>query len=150
MTVAVFIDTNIPVYAVGREHRYRASCLRILGTVAENRHAFVTNSEVMQEIIHYYINSRRWAEGQMVLNRFTESMHDRIEPVYANDVLLAAEMVDLYQDMDARDLIHVAVMRRLGISRIITADKDFDRIDDIQRLDPLELDQWENSMLDVK
>ena len=37
-----------------------------------------------------------------------------------------------------RDLIHVAVMNRMGISDIISADKDFDEVEGIRRHDPLE------------
>ena len=75
-------------------------------------------------------------------------MRGRIEPVYAEDVLLAGALVDQYLELGSRDLIHVAVMRRLGLTRIISADTHFDRVDGIERLDPVRLDEWEHSILD--
>lgn len=146
--LAHFIDVNIPIYAVGRAHPYREFAWRILDLANERPREFVTDSEALQEIIHYYIAGRRWIEGRATLEQFAETMQGRIEPVYSEDVLLAAEMVDRYSGIDSRDLVHTAVMRRLGITSIISADTGFDRIDGIQRLDPLDLDQWENSMLD--
>ena len=144
--MALFIDTNIPIYAVGREHRYRQPCLRILNMVTADRSAFFTDSEALQEIIYYYVAARRWPEGRVALNRFAQTMQGRIEPVYADDVILAGQMVERYPGIDARDLIHTAVMQRLGITHIISADTDFDRIDGIQRLDPVRLDEWESSI----
>ena len=145
-TLALFIDTNIPIYAIGREHRYKQPAGRILDLVAGNRGAFVTDSEVLQEIIHYYIARRRWEQGHVTLRQFAENMHSRIEPVYAEDVVLAGQMVNRYPGVDSQDLVHTAVMRRLGVTRIISADTDFDRIDGVERLDPAHLDEWEQSL----
>jgi predicted nucleic acid-binding protein len=41
-------------------------------------------------------------------------------------------------------LIHLAVMQRLGAERIITADTGFDRISEIERLDPEGIAEWRN------
>ena len=106
----------------------------------------MTDSEVLQEIIHYYTVGRRWPQGRIVLVQFAETMQGRIEPVYAEDTILAGELVDRYPGIEARDLVHTAVMRRLGITSIISADTGFDRIDGIERLDPARLDEWEHSI----
>lgn len=42
-------------------------------------------------------------------------------------------------DLSARDAVHVATMRNDGIESMISADKDFDRVDGIRRLDPTEV-----------
>lgn len=144
--MALFIDTNIPIYAIGREHRYKDPAGRILDLITENPQPFVTDSEVLQEIIHFYAAARRWPEGRFTLGRFSEAMQGRIEPVHAEDVLLAGQMVDRYPDADARDLVHVAVMRRLGIARVISTDSDYDRIEGVERLDPAHIDEWESSL----
>ena len=148
VTLVHFIDVNIPIYAVGPEDRHKQQSLRILSMALNNRSAFVTDSEALQEIIHYYVAARRWPEGRAALNQFVETMQGRIEPVYAEDVILAGQMIDRYPGASSRDLIHTAVMRRLSITRVISADTDFDSIDGIERLDPALLDQWEHSILD--
>ena len=74
-------------------------------------------------------------------------MYDRIEPFSVEDVQVAAALADQYPGLSARDLLHAAVMRRLGVERIISADRDFDRLPGIIRLDPSAVDEWENSVL---
>ena len=140
MSRVVFIDANVPIYAAGREHRYREPCGRVLLLVAEHPQWFVTDAEVLQELVHRYVSSGRWALGREVLENFAELMHERIEPVYADDILRAGRLADELPGVSARDLVHLAVMRRLNVSRIVTADTDFDRLPEVERLDPAVVD----------
>ena len=52
---ATFIDSNVPIYAAGREHLCREPCIRVLAAVNDNPQAFVTDAEVFQEILHHYL-----------------------------------------------------------------------------------------------
>ena len=142
-----FIDTNIPIYASGREHFYKEPCTRILTIASESPSAFVTSVEVFQELVHRYHASRRWELGRQVVRSFAEIMQGRIEPVYADDILLAARLADLHPQVSARDLVHAAVMQRLGVERIISADTDFDRLPGITRLDPADVGEWGNALM---
>ena len=147
MSRAAFIDANVPIYASGREHPYKEPCARILMIAAEHPLSFVTNAEVLQELVHYYLASGRWALGRNVLHTFAEVMHDRIEPVYVEDIQFAARLADIHPRISTRDLVHAAVMRRLGIDRVISADTDFDRLAEVTRLDPFDVDEWGDSVL---
>ena len=142
-----FIDTNIPIYASGREHLYKEPCVRIMRIAAESPLAFVTSVEVLQELVHHYQASRRWELGRQVVRSFAEVMHGRIEPVYADDILLAARLADHHPNVSTRDLVHAAVMQRLGAERIISADTDFDRLPGITRLDPADVGEWGNALM---
>ncbi len=142
----LFIDTNIPIYAAGREHRYKRSCQRIIMLAAERPQNFVTSSAVLQEIIHYYLATQRWSEGRGIFRDFVTTLNGRIEPVQPDDVTMAAQLVDQSLGVNAQDLVHAGVMLRLGVGHIITADKDFERIDGIERLDPTSLDEWRYSI----
>ena len=147
MTMAAFIDANIPIYASGREHPYKAPCARILSLVAEHPALFVTDAEVVQELLHRYLALGRWAVGREVLHNFAEVMYGRIEPVYADDVALAANLADEHSSVSSRGLVHAAVMQRLGTRRVVSADTDFDRLPNVTRLDPLRVGDWEHSIL---
>lgn len=74
---------------------------------------------------------------------------DESRRVYAEDVILGAKMVDRHTTVSARNPIHTAVMQRLGIDRIISADSDFDRLEAIIRLDPADIGECVNSILIV-
>ena len=147
MSPAAFIDANIPIYAGGRAHRSKEPCSRVLMMVAEHPLSFVTDAEVLQELLHRYLASGRWELGREVLRNFAEVMHDRIEPVYEDDIHLAASLADRHPEISARDLVHAAVMQRLGAERIISVDTDFDRMPNVTRLDPSDVEEWSASVL---
>ncbi len=142
MNPAAFIDANVPIYASGRRHPNKEPCAQILMMVAERPQSFVTDVEVLQELLHRYLASRRWTLGRRVLQEFAEIMHDRIEPVYEEDMVLASSLADLHPEVSARDLVHAAVMQRLGVYRIISSDADFDRLPGVTRLDPAGVETW--------
>ena len=146
MSLAVFIDANVPIYAAGEDHPLKKPCARILRIVAEDPRPFVTDSEMLQELLHRYLALGRWELGREVLGVFAEAMSGRIEPVHAEDVLSASDLADRYLDVSSRDLVHAAVMQRLGASRIISADADFNRLEGIDRLDPSRVMEWERSI----
>lgn len=138
----VFVDANIPMYARGRDELLRESARAVMQLVVDNVPAFVTDSEVLQEILRRYRAQRRWPEGRVVLDSFVGAIGSRVEPVYAEDVLLAADLADIGSRLDARDLLHAAVMRRLGCTHIVSADRGFDEIADVERLDPRAVAEW--------
>ncbi len=136
MTPAVFIDANVPIYAAGGDHPLKEPCARILRSVAEDPKPFLTDSEVLQELLHRYLALGRWELGREVVRAFAEAMHGRIEAVHAEDVLAASGLADRHPGVSARDLVHAAVMQRMGVGRIISSDTDFDRMEGVERLDP--------------
>jgi predicted nucleic acid-binding protein len=139
----VFIDTNIPIYAAGRHHPLKEACTRVMLLVLESPANFVTNVEVLQEVIHHYVGVRNWAQGRLVFDRFAIAMTGRIKPCTASDIRLAALLADHHPNTGGRDLVHAAVMQRLGIDTIVSADRGFDGFAGLRRLDPLDVDRWE-------
>lgn len=139
---SAYVDVNIPMYAGGREHAYRAPSLRVMAMISERPGAFVCSAECFQEILHRYLRERTWERGRIVFEGFGELMRDRVAPVLAGDVELAAQLADGAPGADARDLLHAAVMRRLGVTRIISTDRGFDAIEGVTRLDPGRVEEW--------
>ena len=96
--------------------------------------------------MHRYMASGRWTLGREVVRAFAEAMRGRVEPVQGEDAILATEWADRHPGVSTRDLVHAAVMQRLGVSRVISADTGFDRLEDIERLDPARIEEWEDSL----
>lgn len=145
MISLIFIDANIPVYAAGRAHPMKEPCIGVLRLVARSPAAFVTDAEVLQELLHHYLGVHAWSHGKITFEGFARVMRERVEPVHAGDVELAALLADRYSGLSARDLIHAAVMVRLGTKLIATADRGFDRIEGFRRLDPSDLSNWRST-----
>ena len=154
----LFLDTNVPTYAAGREHPLKEPCKEILSLAASHPGAFCTNAEVLQEMLHRYLSLRRWPEGKQIIADFAMVMRGSVEAVGAQDIVLASELVDRVlgttleglehgsraSKLTARDFLHVAVMQRIGSGRIVSADRDFDEFakEGIERLDPAEVHHW--------
>ena len=147
MSPAAFIDTNVPIYAAGRAHPLKEPCAQLLLLAAEHPQAFVTDAEVLQELLHRYLALRLWPQGRDAFQRFSALMQERVETIQAADVERAAGLADSYQELGGRDLLHAAVMQRLGVRRIVSADTGFDRLPDVERLDPAQLANWQHSVL---
>jgi predicted nucleic acid-binding protein len=109
---------------------------------------FVTDVEVVQELLHRYLALHIWPEGRRSIEEFVELMRGRIEPMIVADVEMAARLADTHAQLSARDLVHASVMHRIGCSFVVTADKGFDEIGGIERLDPMRVDEWAHLVTD--
>jgi predicted nucleic acid-binding protein len=145
MPPATFIDANVPIYAAGREHPCREPCIRVLVAVNDNPGAFVTDAEVFQEVLHHYLRTERRDAGQVVVESFAAIMYGRVSPVTIDDVLAAGQLAMTHRGLSSRDLLHLAVMHRLGVTRIVTADADFGRVPGIIRVDPADDREWKRA-----
>jgi len=146
MATVLFLDANVPMYAAGGNHPLKGPCVRVMELAATRPEAFVSDAEVLQEILHRYVAIKRVPEGQDLVLAFAELMRGRIEPIFAGDVEAAARSAGRYPRLDARDLLHVSVMMRLSLSQFVSADSDFDSVNGIERLDPIRVTEWARAM----
>jgi len=142
-----FVDANVPIYAAGRAHPLKEPCVQVLLLVAEHPESFVTDAEVLQELLPRYLALRLWPQGREAFHRFSEILHDRIEAVQADDVQRAAILASTHQKLGARDLLHADVMHRLGVRRIVSADTGFDLLPQVERLDPAQASNWRSLVI---
>lgn len=141
MNSPIFLDANVFVYSEGRDHPLKEHSKRVLALVPDHA-GFFTDAEVFQELLHRYLALRTWEKMRAALADFAALMSGRIEAMLWGDVERAAQLAPDYPALSARDLVHVAVMQRLGATHIVSADAGFDVVDAIERLDPLRVDEW--------
>lgn len=130
------------MYAAGAPHPLREPSLAVMDLVARNGAEFLTDAEIFQEILHRYRAIDQWERGWAIFQRFWALTSSRIEPVLGRDVQRAAHLANWITGPSARDLLHVAVMERLGCTHIVSADRGFDAFPEITRLDPLDVADW--------
>ncbi|MEO6043604.1 MAG: type II toxin-antitoxin system VapC family toxin [Tepidiformaceae bacterium] len=141
-----FLDANIFVYATGNDEESKLACLSVIEFAESSAGGFVTSAEVMQEVFNVALRRNQPGRVVQVLQLFVLAIGGKIEPVYGSDVLAAAQLASGNSSLQARDLVHLAVMNRLGIAVIVSSDRAFDRVQGIARLDPLEFDSWRSSV----
>ena len=147
MSRTAFIDANVPIYAAGRPHALKAACVEILRLAAVSPDAFVTDAEVLQELLHRYLARDLRTAGLRVLDAFADLMRDRIVPVTGADGLAARELGDRAAGVSTRGLVHAAVMDRVACTQVVSPDPDFDRLPGLRRLDPAAVPAWRDEVL---
>ncbi len=128
----IFIDSNFPMYLVGGDHPNRETARRLCERAIIDEERLVTDAEVLQEILHRYVAiGRRDAIGpafDAILG-----IADAVLPIELADVQRARGLLATPR-LQARDAIHVAVMQRHGIGRILSFDTAFDNVTGLERL----------------
>jgi uncharacterized protein len=128
----IFVDSNIPMYLVGADHSNKGASRQLLERAIADGEVLVTDAEVLQEILHRYVAiSRRDAIG--AATDAILSVVDEVYPVEREDVDRARRLV-MVTSLSARDAVHIAIMRRRGITRIMSFDRGLDAVDGIVRL----------------
>jgi len=129
----IFIDSNIPMHLVGAMHPHKADAQQLLERCVSRRERLVTDAEVLQEILHRYVAiSRRDA-----IQPCFDAILGIVDDVFSIDtacVGLARTIVLGNPSLSARDAIHVAVMQRHKIQRIMSFASWFDGIPGVERL----------------
>ena len=128
----IFLDANIPMYLAGGIHANQVVARQLLERAVADTEVLVTDAEVLQEILHRYSAIDR----RHLINEAMDTilgLVDQVFPIERADVELARDII-LGARLSARDAIHVAVMRRRGVDRIMSFDRGFDRVPGIVRI----------------
>ena len=129
----IFIDSNVPMYLVGGTHPNKVLAQRTLETCIAHDERLVTDVEVFQEILHRYVAIAR-REAILPAFEALTGIVDDVFPVDRRDVERAKDIVLSTEQLSARDALHLAVMARHGIKRIMSFDKGFDGVPGISRI----------------
>ncbi|MGH9185668.1 MAG: type II toxin-antitoxin system VapC family toxin, partial [Acidimicrobiales bacterium] len=89
--------------------------------------------EVFREILHRYRAIDR-AEAIQPAYDALLGIVDEVLPVDQPGVELARDILLARWSLSARDAVHVAVMSRHGVERILSFDRGFDSVPGIQRI----------------
>ena len=128
----IFIDSNIPMYVVGAAHPNKDQSRRLLEQAVVEEERLVTDAEVLQEILHRYVAIGRREAIEPAFDVLL-GVVDEVLPIDLTDVQRARRLL-ASPGLSARDAIHVAVMQRHDIGRIMSFDQAFDLVPGIERL----------------
>jgi predicted nucleic acid-binding protein len=129
----IFLDSNVPMYLIGAPHPHKIDAQRILERLVSERQRLVTDAEVLQEILHRYVAIGRRDAIQPAFDVLLGIVDDvlnieRATAERAKEILLGRRR------LSARDAVHLAVMERHGIERIVSFDAGLDGHPGIARI----------------
>ena len=121
------------MYLIGAAHPHKIDAQRCLEKLISNRERLVTDAEVLQEILHRYAAIDRRDAIQPAFDVLLNVV-DEVLPVDAAAAQRAKDIVMGRRRLSARDALHIAVMEREKIERILSFDAGFDGFPGISRL----------------
>ncbi len=130
-----FLDANILMYCLGREHPLKAPCLGVVEQIRDGRILVHTSTEVQQETLHRYYRQKRQDLGDQTYRLLTD-LCVTVYPVTAADMERAFSILHAVPDVNVRDAVHAAVMLNNGLTHILSTDTHFDHIPGITRVEP--------------
>ena len=118
----IFVDTNVFMYAVGRQHPLRPEARSFFADAIARQVLLATSAEVLQELVHAYLPVGRQATLERAM-ALLQGHAVTVWPLEREDVTLAAQLHRRFPNLGARDLCHLASCRRRSVSEIKTFDK---------------------------
>ncbi len=129
----IFVDSNVPMYLIGASHPHKSDSQRLLEKLIVNGQRLVTDAEVLQEILHRYVAIRRHEAVQPAFDALL-GVVDEVFSVEGDDVQRAKDIVLGFDSLSARDALHLAIMERHRVERILSFDAGFDEFPGVTRL----------------
>lgn len=120
----IFIDSNIPMYASTPPAPQKEKCVLLFKRIEEHAVDAASSAEVLQEILHRYRAVERMEEGFRIYEAF-RALPIRWLEIIPEDVDEARQFLMDFPRLSSRDALHIAVMRRHRITKIVTYDSGF-------------------------
>ncbi|MEM7129971.1 MAG: type II toxin-antitoxin system VapC family toxin [Chloroflexota bacterium] len=130
-----FIDANILMYAIGREHPLKKPSIQLLRNCVENVYFTYTNVEVLQEILHRYTRLGERIRAIEASERLAKLVV-QVLPITVENFSYALTLHKQYPQLTARDSIHAATLLQHNLTHMVSADRHFDNIPGFIRIDP--------------
>jgi predicted nucleic acid-binding protein len=131
----ILIDTNIFMYAAGKESPQRLPCQRFLDRIVGGEGpATCTNTEVLQEILQRY---RSLKVPELGFQLFDAVTHLGIPILAVTDRAMAEarRLLEDYPALSTRDGVHLGVMREHEIEEVLSYDGGFSEVPWVKRLE---------------
>jgi uncharacterized protein len=129
----MFIDSIILMYLVGALHPNKEAARLALERLIRRGERMVTSAGVMQETLHRYVSIQRLDAIQPALDALL-CVVDEVFPVEAEDVKGARDVLMGLAKLSPRDALHVSIMNRRGVQRVMSFDCGSDAVEWIERV----------------
>jgi len=136
-----YLDTNIIVYAIENHPKFGKECKKILKEIQNSRLEVGCSMLVLIELINVLkkINKklREDGGGNLDIKKNIDAILSL--PIIWFDIgIIVIKRASEYDfSVTGIDYIHISTMELNSVNEIITADKDFDKVSIVRRLDPL-------------
>jgi len=133
---AVYVDANVFLYAIGGESPYRESCRALIDAIRRRRIRGETSVTTLEEVVHH--RRRRGDATAIARGREVARICSKVHPLDRALSLSALAVAERHPALGIGDAIHVATALAHGLQAVVSADRDFDAVQGVERIDPLD------------
>lgn len=133
--MTVFLDTAVFMYAAGPDHPLRRSCQTVMVGAGAGKIAAATSAEVIQEILHRFVSTRRPERGIAMARDAMDLLGPVLSVSHAVMVRVPA-LMERYPGLATRDLVHIATCMEERIDTIVTTDVAMARVTEVRCVSP--------------
>jgi len=128
-----YLDTNIFLYSIDKSSPHMSSCKKLLELAVKNDIQIATSVETIQEIIHFLKRTGKIEEGIMFSRNLMKIVHLLI-PVDHEMLKAYLTLAEKYknEDIQSRDLMHLAACLQSRLSTAVTYDNGFKIFNEIK------------------
>jgi len=134
-----FLDSTTLIHAVDKSAEYHKECLNIISKAAKGEIDTATNLETLEETL--FILSKLTSPSTAVRVTHDYLKMTKIKKYETNLAIFehALEIMEITPIKRPKDAINVATMLEHGIQKIVSEDKEYDKVGLIQRVHPKDL-----------
>ena len=136
-----YLDTNIIVYAIENHPKFGKECKKILKEIQNSRLEVGCSMLVLIELINVLkkINKKLREDGgrNLDIKKNIDAILSLPIIWFGIGIIVIKRASEYDFSVTGIDYIHISTMELNSVNEIITADKDFDKVSIVRRLDPL-------------
>ena len=128
----MYVDSNVFIFAATDSGKKGKNCRKIIDMISEKKMICAASYLVIDEVIWVLRKHVGKKDSIKIVKTLLSLPIKWIEL----DKSITLSMIEILEKtkLDPRDAIHLASMKKLGLSSIISEDSDFDKIKEIQRI----------------
>jgi len=134
-----FLDSSTLIHAVDRSAEYHEQCLNIITKAAKGQISTATSLETLEETLFILSKLTTTSTALSVTRDFLRMAKIKKHEMSRNIFEQSLEIIETTPLKRPKDAINVATMLEHDIQRIVSEDKEYDKVSLIQRVHPKDL-----------
>ena len=134
----IYIDTNVFVYAIENHQKYGAACKKILVDIMNKDIDAACSVIVLAELLNVLVKMRKITGDNLDVRKSINAMLSLPITWFDLNFFVLGYAAGYKFKISGIDYVHIATMEIHSIKKNISADTELDKVDFIERIDPLD------------
>ena len=134
----IYIDTNVFVYAIENHPKYGAACKKILTDIMHKEIDAACSVIVLAELLNVLVRLRKLTGGKLDVKRSMQAILSLPITWFDLNFFVMENAAGYNYKISGIDYVHIATMEINAIKKTVSADAELDKVDSVERVDPLE------------